>query len=394
MVIKILKTNLSVLRRKCLQLLDFIIPKKLELIVFSSSHYIDNLKIYFEYLNQIQSEFEPIWLAKNKDIISNIQSINKNYKVYPILSLKGYWTLLRAKFVIMSHGNWDYYSFLNPNSSKITINFWHGISMKSIGLSTLNNTLPKNYNFGWDHMLASSLMEKNLLVKSFNLKPENVPIIGIPRNEIIYRVKEDEQLKNKVMNKIKQNLKFNPKKIILYTPTYRLNEKINVFPFDDYDQIKLTQYFKDNNILCILRFHPNEDIKDNKKVLKILTHQNFILGDQISFPEITSLFLISDLLITDYSSTYFDFLFFERPTLFFPYDFETYSTSIGFFWDYQHLVYGNSVYLQSDLLQRLENDLIKDNFDRESLRLEFKNIHQYDPNNVSKLITDFIRNKL
>ncbi len=354
MVIKLLKNNLSFLRRKCLQLLDLIIPKKSELIVFSSSHFTDNLKI----------------------------------------SLKGYWTLLRAKFVIMSHGHWDYYSFLNPNSSKITINFWHAISMKSIGLSTLNNTLPKNYNFGWDHMLASSLKEKNLLVKSFNLKPENVPIIGIPRNEIIYRVKEDEQLKNKVMNKIKNNLKFNPKKIILYTPTYRLNEKINVFPFDDYDQIKLAQYFKDNNILCILRFHPNEDIKDNKKVLKMLTHENFILGDQISFPEIISLFLISDLLITDYSSTYFDFLFFERPTLFFPYDFETYSTSNGFFWDYQQLVYGNSVYLQSDLLQRLENDLIKDNFDRESLRLAFRNIHQYDPNNVSKLITDFIRNKL
>jgi len=394
MVIKILKTNLSVFRRKCLQLFDLIIPKKLELIVFSSSHYIDNLKIYFEYLNQIQSEFEPIWLAKNNDIILNIQSINNNYKVYPILSLKGYWTLLRAKFVIMSHGLWDYYSFLHPNSSKITINFWHGISMKAMGLSYLNNTLPKNYNFGWDHMLASSIMEKNLLVKSFNLKPENVPITGIPRNEILYKVKDDQQLKNKITNKIKQNLKFNPKKIILYAPTYRLNKKINVFPFEDYDQIKLAQYFKDNHILCILRFHPNENIEDNKKVSKILTHQNFIIGDQKSFPEITNLFVISDLLITDYSSAYFDFLFFERPTLFFPYDFETYSTSTGFFWDYQELSHNNSVYLQSDLLQRLDDYLIKDNFDRKSLRLELKNIHQYDPNNVSKLITDYIRNKL
>lgn len=119
-------------------------------------------------------------------------------------------------------------------------------------------------------------------------------------------------------------------KHILYAPTWRPFSDTDIFPFSDLDILHLNHYLEDENAIIYLRLHPNfeEDISSDFLSDRIKLLKRSEVGD---INEILGEF---DVLITDYSSIYVDFLLTHKPVIFLPYDKIIYSELIGFSIDY------------------------------------------------------------
>lgn len=119
------------------------------------------------------------------------------------------------------------------------------------------------------------------------------------------------------------------KKLILYTPTFRdydENEELSILGYTD-DLLEVEKILESNDAILIAKLHPKKKfVKDiNKKTTRIFNYNslpsNYSLYDYLS---------ISDVLVTDYTSTYFDFLYADKPVIFNNYDFDKYYTIRGF----------------------------------------------------------------
>lgn len=139
------------------------------------------------------------------------------------------------------------------------------------------------------------------------------------------------------------------KRTILYAPTWREYE---------------------SNGLCDSRFEPPIDFEQLYEVLKVedtelIIKYHYYVKDKPDFTkyggvirdsekDIAELYPLCDMMITDYSSTMFDYAVLKRPMVFFAYDLERYERENGFYFDYQKLVPGPFVRTQEELFEVLK----------------------------------------
>ena len=139
--------------------------------------------------------------------------------------------------------------------------------------------------------------------------------VGYPRNDDLFRYTEEK------CENIKKELGIPAdKKVILYAPTWRQSQHTAGEGFTyslgiDFDKMKTRLGDK-----AVILFRTHYFISNSFDFSK---YGGFI-KDVSSYDEINDLYLISDLLITDYSSVFFDYANLERPILFYMYDYEAY----------------------------------------------------------------------
>lgn len=307
-----------------LKSLNNIIPKDNKKIVFiSRPDYSDNSKVFYEYIKN-KDKYNFVWIVEKEEVVNTLQSKGivacENYSVKAILSL------LTARYIVSTHNN-----FLGIKSKKQKyIALWHGMPLKTIYF--LENDYDKNLKH-IDFAIATSNIMRLAMASAFNLDPRKVIVTGQPRNDSLF--KQDIDI-NKILDI--NNDKF--EKIIFYLPTYRngagrkegLINNSNIINIDKYDEKRLNLYLKEKNYLLIAKFHPAEESEfknlkySNIKILesKTLTAKNINLNEILNKV---------DLLITDYSSVYFDYLILNRPMLFINMDENEYNRDRGFVFD-------------------------------------------------------------
>ena len=183
-----------------------------------------------------------------------------------------------------------------------------------------------------------------VMSRSFLVEQERVKVWGQPRNDKLFeKINVREQ-----MQKIFQKEKL-PEfdSLLLYAPTFRDDGETRLFPFEEFHgenrgrAVEQLQNFLEKNqcIMCI-RMHLYE--KEGYEWLKALDRPGsrirFLNEDRIE--DIMEVLAMFDLLITDYSSIYIDYLLLERPILFLPYDREAYLKTRGFNFDYDEVTPG------------------------------------------------------
>jgi len=97
--------------RTIVAVLDNIIPKKSNLIIFGArggTMYYDNSKILFEYIRDNHPEFECVWLSTVKNICGKLTSTYNKDICFNTRTRLGLWKFLRARFAVMSHGFGDF----------------------------------------------------------------------------------------------------------------------------------------------------------------------------------------------------------------------------------------------------------------------------------------------
>ena len=115
------------------------------------------------------------------------------------------------------------------------------------------------------------------------------------------------------------------KKIILFAPTYRgAEQKYAYYDYSKLDFQRIYEFCQKEDAVFLIKMHP---------FVKTLPEIPELLQDRIwefsRFPDINKLYYVTDLLITDYSSNYFEYALLQRPVVFYTYDREFYELTRG-----------------------------------------------------------------
>ena len=236
---------------------------------------------------------------------------------------------------------------------------WHGTPLKKLGLDIENVVMPGttteayHRNFvqeanRWDALVSPNDYSTQIFRSAFGFNNQILKV-GYPRNdELINATPVD-------ITAIKQKLKIPlDKKVVMYAPTYRDNQFVEKgkYTFElPFSLADFKQRFGEDTVL-ILRMHY---LISN--ALDVSEYSDFVY-DLSSYPNISDLYLVSDLLITDYSSVFFDYAYLKRPILFYPYDYQLYQGELrGFYLDYERDLPGTIAHNEAELLVDIRNGL-------------------------------------
>ena len=199
----------------------------------------------------------------------------------------------------------------------------------------------------WDCLISANHFSTETFKRCFMYEGEILEY-GYPRNDILYAKNKEEQA-----YKIKQSLGLpNDKKVILYAPTWRDDEFYSKgkYKFTLKLDLPLLKHYLQNEYIILLRTH--QYISDQ---LDITGLEGFAYNVS-KYDDISELYLISDICITDYSSVFFDYANLRRPMLFYTYDIEKYENQLrGFYIDMKTELPGPLLYTSEEVLQAIKN---------------------------------------
>jgi len=323
--------------------------------------FIGNPKYLYYYLRE-NTNYKLYFVVKSKELQKELEY--KGIKTIYAYSIEAIKLLRKARAVFVSHG-WADILPIKFSPRTVVIQTWHGADIKIIGKNpyvtkyinsywtSITRTKIRYYDF-FDYVINPSGEKKPLEIsaKAFNFPIQRILSIGYPRNDILF-VKDTKFIEN-----LKKNYEIPNyiKRIILYAPTYRENFTSKE-PFTNEDLIKLNNLCKESNTIFLMKAHINEKVIDLKNFENIST----VRKDA----DIQELLLISDILITDYSSVYCDFLLLNRPVLLYTYDYDEYVSNRGIFYDHlDEIAPGPLIYSGNDLINAIK--------DIEKIRADYK----------------------
>lgn len=276
--------------------------------------------------------------------------------------------LSRAKYWIL---NFKVKDHIRPRSSQVFVQCWHGTPFKKLGYDITHYDHPENTAEGlskhygteakkFTYFLSPSPYASEKFRSAWRLdaigKGDVILEEGYPRNDILANAAPEDasRMRERILRRAAGTaaggsapdaFDAGHKKIILYAPTYRQNQ----FAGGTYTASAPLDFRKLRDAiggacLILLRAHY---MTFNAFDLRGL--EDFVL-DVSDVDDINDLYLISDLLITDYSSVMFDFSVLRRPMIFFMYDLEYYrDVSNGFYFNPEGILPGPIVRTQEEL---------------------------------------------
>lgn len=349
-----------------LYLLSFIFPRKQNKWLFGTNvGFIDNAKYLFIYVNENHKEICPIWITPFKKDIEYIR--NLGFRAYKKYSLLGLWHSLTAHVYIFTYHSKDINFFTSGGVKKI--NLWHGVGIKGgDGGKKGNNFASKSNTTILTKILFPHLYEKNDLflstsdmmdkhfTKMFSLNPNCVFDAIYPR--CYYMCKGNAFMKEFIMKYEGENMQKTVqcftkyKRIYMYMPTWRGNLTDDFLKVAGFDFKRLNSIMKQNEDLFILKLHPAVRIEKN---LDTNEYSNLLFLDKRL--DIYPILPFVDVLITDYSSIYYDFLLLNKGIILYPFDkddFLNYSNNLAF--DYDEYTPGYRVMSMNELEKALESN--------------------------------------
>ena len=312
-------------------------------IVFESGrNLIDgNAKAVYDYLISNNDCFELVWLV-NKD--TDVSDINENHYAY-YKTLKGYYHLATSKYWIK---NQSMGSLIKKRKGQIYIQLFHGNGvLKKMGYDVDNSKerVELEHVKDWDYYIANDENDEKVIRSSTGYNGK-VEIFGMACVDNVIKYSKDVKFKNNVLKQLGIDKIAKNKKILLYAPTFRdfdLDKEIVDVPILKLSELK--------DYIVIVRLHPLVKDKVNKDLFK---YANIVNG--CNYPDCSGILAISDLLITDYSSIFYEYLPLDLPIVFYPYDYERYvELRGGFYVDYKNELPGPICYSEKELFDTINN---------------------------------------
>lgn len=225
-------------------------------------------------------------------------------------------------------------------------NTWHGTPIKLMGTDIDEKYPGMKFKIRKSHedvFLAQGKYDAAIFSRVFNIPYENMRIIGLPRNDELVH-KNTESFRDSIRADL--GLSKN-KKIILYAPTFR-------------------EYQRDTNNNCVLMppitINKWRSVLGDSYVLLFRAHYDIIkimdivdddfVKNVSDYPRLNDLMIVSNVLISDYSSIFFDYSIQDKPMLCFSYDYEDYSKNRGMYFDIREEL-GGSFENEDDLLNEI-----------------------------------------
>ena len=328
---------------------------------FGGKNYSDSPKYIYEYMLKNYPDYKYVWILKNpskSEIPGNPLKIKKG-------SLEYYKAYSKAKVWV---NNARLPLTLSKKENQKYIQTWHGTPLKRLAndmkvVRMPGTTTPqykRNFHMEtsrWDYLVSPNHYSSEIFESAFWMDEERVLEIGYPRNDLLVTHANDEEF----ISKIRENVNIpEGKKVLMYAPTWRDDEFIKKGQYLFELKINLENLYESigDEYVILLRMHY---LISN--AIDLSGYENFAI-DVSDYDDISELYLITDALITDYSSVMFDYGILKRPQFFFAYDIEKYGKDLrGFYLDYANDLPGPIFDDPFDLADSLKDiDLIKESY--------------------------------
>lgn len=339
--------------------LSFLTPRDEALWVFGSNGgaaFSDNSKYLFQYTAAEREHIRPVWLSRSEAVVEKLR--DRGYEAYRTESLRGMWLNLRAGTAFVSHGMPDVNRWCSGGARTVVL--WHGIALKRIGWDDykrqqldekLKGHLKEKLFDRYDWLVVPSEAMVEPFSSAFHASPDRILPLGYPRNDTLTGTLPD-GLEPADDDYEEFRELHGEGTTILYAPTKHPETGRRVA--DHLRLAELDDWLAERDAHLLMKPHPAEPIDLGGGFSRI-----------VEVPEGLDVYPLlehTDMLLTDYSSLYFDYLLLDRPIAFYPFDLEEYRSTRGFYLEYEDVTPGPVATDFDGLLDALDGVLAADEF--------------------------------
>ena len=298
------------------------------------------------------ANIKKIILTRSK----HIEIDGENVEIYPLHSREGQEALLKSKVIFIKHTPTS--NVVYPISSKRHhfINLWHGIPLKRIGYASLD-TADTRKRVSQEHekltaTISSSKVDTLAMAAGFYPQSyDDIWMTGLPRNDFIMRSYGDlpDDLQEE---ETKLRAMLAGRHLVLLCPTFRNGKNGTGYQFTEEEKTKLYCWLTHRDAVLGIREHMADCHRAYSTQLK---HENIVNLSSSIYPNIEILYRVSSCLITDYSSSFIDYILTGNHQISLAYDLDTYrEQERGMFYDLDFAFPGDICRTFSEVLSALD----------------------------------------
>lgn len=302
--------------------------KKVLFVSYGGKQFSDSPKVLYEALKKDLrfKEYKFIWAFENPDDFADC-----GLNTIKIDTIEYFYTAMSAKIWI-TNVNIERGLNFKPKET-IYLNTWHGTGPKKGGNAVKGR---KDYDFSRvDIFCCDGEYTKSVFKRYWNLKDSSVLMCGRPREDELFSFNDDDK------KRILSDLGIQNKKIILYMPTWR--------EWSDYeiDYQKWEMSLKENYVMLVRSHHfSNKDFP---------IENNGFYYDVTKYNNVNELYYIADILVSDYSSSIFDYGLLGKPIICLCKDYDRFDEYPGLFMDLRNEFPDGICETDSEAINRIIN---------------------------------------
>lgn len=362
-----------------------VVPRKKNRWVFGSwfgKRASDNPRALFDFVQKNFPEIEMVWVTNEKSLdLPKCKIVKRN-------SFKGIFYASTASVAVFNQGFVDFCRF-NVLGNSYKVQLWHGVPWKKIMFDA--EPVPRMFIeklmmkmvyrlYDSDVYITPSDLYANQAKSAFHTGFGKILKVGQPRNEVLF----DNQFCIEAKKYLQQECNVGvDKKIVAYMPTFRDNNDY-VESFSKLEKQKdIERLASQYDFVLIEKSHY---VKSNN-----VTENDF--KSVVVRPDIDAQLLLAgaDLLITDYSSCFFDYLIRDNPIIHYVYDYDYYKNQDrGLYYDIEDVAAGSVAYDFEQLLFFLEKNLQNPNLDRKKRKMRREKYLPYESKDNCRIIVNRI----
>lgn len=307
-------------------------PRRVVCWAYNFKQYGCNPRYLTDYLLEHHTDFEIYWVFRRGVDVSQVDPRVKvvRFRTWAYLKL-----MATAEFFVTNSRTEPYRIYWHKRPEQKYLMLWHG----GVALKQIERDVESKLGFSYVHkakvdsrvadlMISGCRMHTELIRSAFWYDGE-VLERGIPRNDIFFHHERHAEFRRRV----ESTYGISPdSRIVLYAPTFRRNMSLEPYRID-WSRVlpALRRMLRTENVSVIVRMHPNFIGKADTSSL--VAYDNVV--DGTLYHDMQELLIASDMLITDYSSSMFDFTMQRRPCLLYATDVADYDR--GYYFDFRDL---------------------------------------------------------
>lgn len=314
----------------------------------------DNSFFLANFVAENHPELEVYWVARQNTDVSGLAA---GITVVGYNSREALDVFRRAGAVVMNQGFIDFSSAgYNYFRGAVTVNLWHGVAWKKIGhdkvkrRGMIHNIHVKVFDYfeKTEKYLSLSPRYTSVLRTAFHARDQEVITSGYPRNTLFYSEQWLSMNRKKMLGKYRDKYKMNisdDTTVIVYMPTFRdiagdLRSLEHLVDDTDFHE-----WMETNDVMIVQKAHfvsqKRQEFSERSVYSRIITDNDIASYEALG---------AADILITDYSSCFFDYLILDRPIIHYIYDYTAYKTKDrGLYYEKDDVICGRAAFDEYEL---------------------------------------------
>ena len=299
---------------------------------YTFKQYSCNPRYLTEYLLENNPEFEIFWVFKGN---VDTSGVDKRIKCVRYKSLRYFLLVNTAEFFITNARTDPYRIYWHKRKGQKYVMLWHG----GVALKRIEKDAEAQLSYSYlkkakidskvcDLMISGCRFQTSLLKEKFWYDGEILEK-GIPRNDVFFDKARHPEMRGRICRKYG----ISPdSRIVLYAPTFRRDKSIEPYRINWSRVVpELRKIYGTEKVSILLRLHPN--LIGKADASSLVNDESVI--DVTRYHDMQELLCVSDLLITDYSSSMFDITMLKKPCMLYATDIEKYNR--GYYFDFAEL---------------------------------------------------------